>query len=235
MNSSLITFLLIFLSVDAIALFCLLIFKIHKEAKHRKIRHFGDYAEKKVSETIAREFPGAVLMNNVFLKNKNGITQIDHILICKWGIFVIETKSHNGIINTEKKEWVQIYGDKVVHFHSPLLQNEIHRKAVQKVLQKNRATNRTEVKGIVVFTSKKVRFTKRQNGVIRLEDLALYIKSGGKTIRHRGPITAPSGMRYLTRQKIQTIEKAIRKGSVRSRKQKNTHEKTVRLLDQNKW
>ena len=98
MNPSLITALLIFLSVDAIALFALLLSKILKEIKHRKIRHFGDQAEKIVSETIAREFPGAVLMNNVFLKNGKGVTQIDHILICKWGIFVIETKSHNQVL-----------------------------------------------------------------------------------------------------------------------------------------
>lgn len=235
MNPSLTTVLLIFLSVDAIALFALLLAKIRKELKRRKIRHFGDQAEKIVSETIAREFPGAVLMNNVFLKSGNGVTQIDHILLCKWGIFVIETKSHNGLINTEKKEWVQIYGDKVVRFHSPLLQNEIHRKALAKLLSKSKSTARFEPKGIVVFTSKKVRFTKRQDGVVRLDDLSLYIKSGCKTVRRRGPLTAPSGIRYLTRQKIAQIEKAIRKGSVRSRKEKSTHEKNVRLMDRNQW
>lgn len=235
MNPSLVTALLIFLSVDAIALFCLLMAKILKEGRRRKIRHFGDQAEKLVADCIAREFPGAVLMNNVFLKSGKGITQIDHILLCKWGVFVIETKSHNGLINTEKKEWVQIYGEKVVRFHSPLLQNEIHRKAVEALLARSRGTRHTPVKGIVVFTSRKVRFTVRKDGVVRLSDLPLYIKSGCKTVRRRGPLTASAGMHYLTRQKIALIEKAIRKGSVKSRKEKSTHEKTVRLMDRNKW
>ena len=223
--------LLVFFSVDALALLALLIFQIHKRIRHNKIRHFGDRAEEIVSETLLREFPGSVLMNNVFLQTKTGFTQIDHILLCKWGVYVIETKSHNGKINIGKKVWVQIYGDKVVRFHSPLLQNEIHKKAVASVLQKYRHLSRIPVNGIVVFTSQKMYFSQREAGVLRLQEVSPYIKSGGKTLSRKSPLTAQPGVKYLSRQKINALEKAIRKNRVKSTRKQKLHDKKVRNLD----
>lgn len=231
MNESLSRILLIFLSVDALALFVLLIFKIRKEWKRKKIRHYGDRAEETVRRTLEEEFPGSVVLNDVLLKTHRGTTQIDHILICKWGVFVIETKSHNGTIRMEKKEWVQIYGDKVVRFHSPLLQNESHIRAVKAVLHTYRALRNLPVQGIVVFTSQKLRFTGRRDGVIRLREISPYIKSGGKTLSHRALLTAAPGRSYLSRQKILQIEKALKKGSVKSANVKRRHEKKMKTLD----
>lgn len=221
--------LLIFLSVDALALLILLIFHIKKEVRHQKIRHYGDRAEELVKEYVEREFPGAVLINNLFLKTDYATTQLDHVLICKWGVFVLETKSHNGRINTQGREWVQIHGEKVVRFHSPLIQNEVHRKALIRVLQKSRRFRSLPVTGLVIFTSRRVTFSKKQEGVLRLSELAPYVKSGGERLGgRRGPITAKPGGTYLSREKIEAIEKLIRHSRVRSRSRKRDHEKKVR-------
>jgi len=221
--------LLIFLSVDAIALLVLLIFHIKKELRHQKIRHYGDRAEEIVKEYVQREFPGAVLINNLFLKTEHATTQLDHVLLCKWGVFVLETKSHNGKINTEGREWVQIHGEKVVRFHSPLIQNETHRKALVRVLQKSRRFRTLPVTGLVIFTSRRVSFSKKQEGVLRLSELAPYVKSGGQyQIKKRGPITAKPGGTYLSKEKIEALEKLIRRSRVRSRSRKRDHEKKVR-------
>ncbi len=233
MNDPIILALVIFFAVDAVALLFLLGLRIHREVQRNKILHFGDRAEEKVSRYIQKEFPGSVLFDNVFLKTDRGTTQIDHILLCKWGIFVIETKSHNGKIRVGQKEWVQIYGDKVVRLHSPLLQNEIHQKALRRVLMKNRSLSGIPVKGIVVFTSKKVHFSKRVAGLVRLEELAPYIKSGGKTTKRKVPLTARPGTFYLSRQKILSLERLIRKNCVRSRRRKIIHAKAVRRMDRN--
>ena len=234
MKDSIFPIIIVFLVVDTLALLSLLIYKILKEYRRHKIRHFGDWAEEVVAETIREEFPGSILLNNIFLKTPHGSTQLDHILLCKWGIFVIETKSHNGKINIGKKEWVQIYGDKVVHFHSPLLQNQIHVKALEQTLKKHRALAKMKVSGIVVFTSKKVSFSKRPEGVLRLHELSPYIKSGGQSTNRRELLTARPGRRYLTRQKMEAVEKAIRKNSVKSSRKQNLHEKKVRNLDRRK-
>lgn len=236
MTQEALTILLIFLSLDALVLLWLLALRIRKELLHRKIRHFGDKAEEEVIEYIKREFPGAVLLNNIFLKTENATTQLDHVLLCKWGIFVIETKSHNGHITCEGKRWVQIYGDKVVRFHSPLLQNEAHRKALIHILQRSRRFRNLPVKGLVVFTSKKVYFSKRLDDVLRLQELAPYIKSGGKFTRsNRKAVTAKPGSFYLSRAKLEALEKLIRRAQVRSKKRKREHEKQQKQWRQSQW
>ena len=231
MSDSLQLILFVFLAVDAIALFLLLIFKIKKEVTRNKIRHFGDRAEEEVSLLLEEEFPGSIVLNNVFLKTPRGSTQIDHILLCKWGVWVIETKSHNGKILPGKKEWVQIYGEKVVRFHSPLLQNEIHIKALSRILEKSRSFSRIPVRGLVVFTSKKMQFEKQIDGALRLKELSPYIKSGGKTRSRRTLLTATPSGKYLSRQKILVLKKYILKNSLKSARKRKMHEKKIRKLD----
>ncbi len=38
------------------------------------------------------------IFNNVFIQGKGRATQIDHIVVSKYGVFVIETKERNGWI-----------------------------------------------------------------------------------------------------------------------------------------
>lgn len=232
MNDSVLYAVLAFLIVDAAALLGLILYKLHKAAVRRRILHYGDHAEREVKEYLEYNFPGAVILHDVFLKTRRGSTQIDHILISKWGLFLIETKSHNGRINVGKREWVQIYGEKVVRFHSPVLQNESHQRALRHVLSPYRALKGVPVRGLVVFTSKKVHFSKRVTGVLRLDELAPFIKSGGTETRSRAVLTAKGHQKYLTRQKISALEKVIRRNLVHSPGNRYRHEKTVRHLNE---
>ena len=229
MNENLTLFLLIFLSVDAIALLFLLWYFLRREARRKKVLHFGDRAEESVAAYIREEFPGAVLFNDVYLTMPNGnTTQIDHILLCKWGVFVIETKSHNGTINDRKKDWVQIYKDKVVYFHSPVLQNEAHQKALTRILKQNRQTRNFEVKGVVVFTSGHVHFSKKIPGVIRLGELGSYIKNGVRRTPRGAVLTAKPGRKYLTRSHINALEKQIRRCRDKNPSRRKRHDKAMR-------
>ncbi len=231
-DASLILF--IFLSVDALVLLLLLILHIRRTLRQNRIRHYGDRAEEEVKQYLQTQFPNATLLHNVFLKTEHGVTQIDHILLCKWGVFVIETKSHNGRIDTEKREWVQIYKDKVIRFHSPVLQNETHRMALVRILKKNPAFRSLRVTGLVVFTSQKVSFSRRPEGVLRLSELAQVIKSGSKTgFSRHSAFTAKPGSHYLSSAKQKSLEKWIRKHCTRSRKLTKDHLRSVRTLDRN--
>ncbi len=221
----------IFLSVDLAVLLGLTVWIIRKAIRRRQILHFGDKAEEAVSETLQREFPGATVLDNVYLQSGRGTTQLDHILICKWGLFVIETKSHNGRIQIDKKEWVQFYKDKIVRFRSPILQNESHVRALERILKKHRALQRVKVKGLVVFTSKKVHFSKRQEGVLRMEELSPYIKSGGRTLSRKAILTGSANRGYLTRQKIALIERQIGKYALKGRKKRKEHNRKLQSLD----
>ena len=69
-----------------------------------------------------------ILLNDVMLQTDKGTTQVDHILVSVYGIFVIETKNYKGWIygGEYAEQWTQnIYGNKS-KFLNPLRQNYGH-------------------------------------------------------------------------------------------------------------
>ena len=76
------------------------------------------------------------VIDNVMLKTDRGSTQIDHVIVSIYGIFVIETKNYKGLIAGTKygEYWVQyVYGRKY-SFYNPVRQNYGHIKALQGIL-----------------------------------------------------------------------------------------------------
>jgi hypothetical protein len=76
-------------------------------------------------------------IDDVIIPSTSGTTQIDHILVSKYGIFVIETKNIQGWIfgNPQSDKWTQsIYGKKS-QFQNPLKQNYRHTKSLAEYLQ----------------------------------------------------------------------------------------------------
>ena len=76
------------------------------------------------------------LIKNVTLPTDDGTTQIDHIIVSKYGIFVVETKNMKGWIfgSANQKQWTQqIYKHKS-KFQNPLHQNYKHVKTLEACL-----------------------------------------------------------------------------------------------------
>ena len=78
------------------------------------------------------------VINNLLLRTSSGgTTQIDHVVISEYGIFVIETKFYKGwIYGGENSEfWTQnIYGNKYT-LRNPILQNAGHVRALRQLLK----------------------------------------------------------------------------------------------------
>ena len=77
-------------------------------------------------------------LNNITLPRANGgSTQIDHVIVSVYGIFVIETKNYKGwIYGSEKqRQWTQVFpnGSKF-KFQNPLRQNYLHIKTLADLL-----------------------------------------------------------------------------------------------------
>lgn len=216
----------IFLGIDTAALIILLILKLKERSRRRKIRHFGDKAEEMVASYINENITPNYLFNHILLRIGSGATEIDHLLICRWGIFVIETKSHNGKIVTGKKEWIQYYGDKVIKFHSPILQNDTHIKAVENILKRKKSLAKIKVKGLIVFTSNKVYFSEKKSGVIKLDRLNFAIKYGGASKRYSAVTSHPKRC-YLSKEKMKEIARIISENIDKSGKHKRMHEKAL--------
>lgn len=81
-------------------------------------------------------------LNNITLQTDNGTTQIDHIVVSRYGIFVIEAKNMAGWIFGDAKspQWTQSLYGKKFRFQNPLHQNFRHTQALQAFLGLDEST-----------------------------------------------------------------------------------------------
>lgn len=63
-------------------------------------------------------------------------TEIDHVVVSPYGIFCIETKSHQGLIfgSKNREYWTQCIGNQKFRLYNPLRQNYKHTKAIEQLL-----------------------------------------------------------------------------------------------------
>lgn len=76
------------------------------------------------------------VLHDITLMGEQGSTQIDHIFISRFGIFVVETKNFGGwIFGSEKQaRWTQKLFKTSNQFQNPLHQNFLHVKTLQQIL-----------------------------------------------------------------------------------------------------
>ena len=78
-----------------------------------------------------------ITLNDIMIAVNGKTHQIDHIVLSKYGIFVIETKQYNGYIKGSKydKKWVRyIKGKEPIYYTNPIRQNYGHVKAICELL-----------------------------------------------------------------------------------------------------
>jgi hypothetical protein len=103
----------------------------------RRSIYRGRIGEALVIETLERCAPKPYfLINNVTLRAIDSFsptTQIDHILVIRAGIFVIETKHYSGRIlgNPTEREWEQIFRKRKIFIRNPIFQNSGHVKELE--------------------------------------------------------------------------------------------------------
>lgn len=118
------------------------------------------------------------VINNILIPNKNKTSQIDHLIISSYGIFVIENKNFSGnIYGSEKdKSWTQVIGKSRNTFYNPVLQNYGHIKALQEIIGNNKP-----IYSIIVFgeraTLKKIDIENENIKVINETKLLETIKT----------------------------------------------------------
>ncbi len=114
----------------------------------------GKRGEKKVSSTLKKLPSGYHVLNDVvlFTDTDKGTTQIDHVVVSKYGVFAIESKNYGGKIcgNDNIQYWTQLFVNKVRYknkwykrytyvtknqFYNPVKQALGHVYAIKKNLQ----------------------------------------------------------------------------------------------------
>ncbi|MFM7018759.1 nuclease-related domain-containing protein [Flavobacterium sp.] len=120
------------------------------------------------------------IINDVVLKAGNTTTQIDHLVISNFGIFVIETKNYKGwILGYENSEyWTQVIFKRKEKFYNPIRQNLGHIKAIKNCL--NEFSN-IEYISIIAFSSNSEIKVKTTTDVVYTYKLIPTIKKYSKT------------------------------------------------------
>lgn len=89
----------------------------------------GTFGEAKVNIQVSFLGSEYISIHDLMIKNSKGNTsQIDHLVLSEYGIFVIETKNYKGwIFGNEKSEnWTQVIYKEKHQFRNPIKQNWSH-------------------------------------------------------------------------------------------------------------
>ena len=139
---------------------------------------FQNRGEALVSRELQSNFSGPDyhLLNHVTLKLKNGTTQIDHILVSRFGVFVIETKDYNGWIFADAKQatWTQVLYRQKFKFQNPIFQNMRHVEAVKDTRD---FLPSSCIQSLVVFTGNAKFKTVMPPGVFTPSELIKYLRN----------------------------------------------------------
>lgn len=104
----------------------------------RRTFNYQNEGEELVRRTVLANFNSGDyhLMNHITLSAVGGTTQVDHILVSRFGVFVIETKNYNGWIfaNPSNGTWTQVLFRAKFKFQNPIIQNRRHVQAVRTLL-----------------------------------------------------------------------------------------------------
>ena len=111
-----------------------LIFQINKP----KIK--GSIGESRIAGQLNKLNKEYKVLNDIFIRTSKGSSQIDHIVISTYGIFVIETKNYSGWIhgNENSEYWSQTFYKSRNKFRNPVKQNWAHIYALKEVLSNYR-------------------------------------------------------------------------------------------------
>lgn len=160
----------------ALAVGVLLGYRVARERTLALGYQYQNRGESRVSKTIQATFssPDFHLLSHITLKLKDGTTQIDHILVSRFGVFVVETKDFNGWIfaNAKHANWTQVVFGRKYQFQNPLFQNMRHMQAVSDLLDFLPAE---AIKPVVVFVGQAEFKTDRPSGVFTLDELVDHL------------------------------------------------------------
>lgn len=119
-----------------------------------------------------------ILLNDLTLPDaEGGTTQIDHILLSPFGIFVIETKNYKGWIfgGERQKQWTQKIYQKSFKFQNPIHQNYKHMKVLERILSD--IVDVESLHSVIVFMPEAEFKTTMPNNIFRGAGWTDYVKT----------------------------------------------------------
>ena len=182
----------------------------------RKARGKGWAGERTVARKLRRLPHGYIVLNDLLLPTTGkGSTQIDHIVVSEYGVFVIETKNYTGIIYGSEyaDAWTKNMFGKKFSMNNPVEQNQTHIRAVARILTK--ANIGTNIYSIISFPKTAQVKTRSERCEI------VYFNQLQKTIRRHRDIQ----MDWDTTQKAAQL---LQSANITDRKRRREHMRYVK-------
>ena len=172
----------------------------------------GEYWTKKELKKLGKEY---LIINDLMIRTEDKKThQIDHVVISKYGIFVIETKQYDGYItgNDYDTKWCMKAGKNKFYINNPVHQNYGHIKALQEVLKLNEKNFIS-----IVCMSGNAKLKIKSNKVVKVNDIIDKIKS----------------YQNILIDNCEEIYNELRNINITDRKQRNKHNREIKNTKRN--
>ena len=136
-------------------------------------------------------------LNNLTLPTKNGTTQIDHVVVSRYGIFVIEAKNIDGWIYGDERasQWSIVKPGRKFRMQNPLHQNFRHLKSIAEFL----SIEESRLHSVVMFWGECEFKTEMPSNVLNT-GYASYIESFDKVL--------------FTEQQVKSIAESLSTGAL---------------------
>lgn len=147
-----------YIIAGSIALVVILAVILIVRTKTKKSDRQGRAGERKVARVLKHyaAWHGCKVLNGVYLPLYDATTEVDHILIGRFGLLVIETKSIAGEVFGDERQtnWTHMVGTKKHSLYSPLLQNKTHVDNIRHLFNQEHIY-KVNIESLVVFTNAK--------------------------------------------------------------------------------
>ncbi len=137
----------------------------------------GWFGEFLVHQVLRWRLDGKVyrIISSTMLPTEDGTTQIDHIVVSRYGIFVVETKNYKGWIfgSEDQAQWTQKIFRVTNRFQNPLRQNFKHIKTISELT----GIPEHYFKSVIVFLGDATFKTDMPASVMYASDVVSFIRS----------------------------------------------------------
>ncbi|MCH4293398.1 NERD domain-containing protein [Shewanella sp. 3B26] len=137
---------------------------------------FGEFLVNRQLSGLAQASDGDyTLVKDVTLPTEDGTTQIDHVLVSRFGVFVLETKNMKGWIygSANQRQWTQKIYRHSSRFQNPLHQNYKHVKTLESLL----GIGIEKLHSVIVFIGDSTFKTEMPDNVTYASGCVRYIKT----------------------------------------------------------
>lgn len=179
-------------------------------------RQKGKRGEMRVFSILSRLSDEYTILNDLVFRTEKGTTQIDHVVVSKYGVFAIETKNYRGEIygDDNRKEWTQVIVTEMTylkkwwktytyvtknHFYNPVKQSLRHAFIIKELLS---TYPHVKVVPIVVFAGDAILSNVDSQHHVVYEKNLLNVIDGYRTI-------------YLNDDDVQKIIDILEKNNIR--------------------